>query len=74
MQTISSQIIVRRFFEAVRELKSRKVIRGIQTFTTRYGINDYKVPAMWLLTDEGVFTQKMRKILVKINRYIPNYQ
>ncbi|MBP3768440.1 MAG: hypothetical protein J6I31_09225 [Prevotella sp.] len=39
MQTTSSQIIVRRFFEAVRELKSRKVIRGIQTFTTRYGIN-----------------------------------
>lgn len=39
MQTTSSQIIVRRFFEAVHELKSRKVIRGIQTFTTRYGIN-----------------------------------
>lgn len=39
MQTAPSQIIVRRFFEAVHELKSRKVIRGIQTFTTRYGIN-----------------------------------
>ena len=39
MQTPTSQIIVRRFFEAIRELKSRKAIRGIQTFTTRYGIN-----------------------------------
>lgn len=39
MQTATSQIIVRRFFEAVHELKSRKVIRGVQTFTTRYGIN-----------------------------------
>lgn len=39
MQTKTSQIIVRRFFEAVRELKSRKVIRGVQTFTTKYGIN-----------------------------------
>ena len=39
MQTESSQVIVRRFFEAIFELKSRKVIRGIQTFTTRYGIN-----------------------------------
>jgi len=39
MQTETSQIIVRRFFEAVHELKSRKAIRGVQTFTTRYGIN-----------------------------------
>lgn len=39
MQTTTSQIIVRRFFEAIRELKSRKLIRGVQTFTTRYGIN-----------------------------------
>lgn len=39
MQTETSQIIVKRFFEIVHELKSRKVIRGIQTFTTRYGIN-----------------------------------
>lgn len=39
MQTVPSQIIVKRFFDAIQELKSRKAIRGIQTFTTRYGIN-----------------------------------
>lgn len=39
MQTQESQAIVRRFFEAIGELKSRRAIRGIQTFTTRYGIN-----------------------------------
>ena len=39
MQNPTSQIVVRRFFQAVRELKSRKVIRGVQTFTERYGIN-----------------------------------
>ena len=39
MQTPTSQIIVRRFFEAIHELKSRKAIRGVQTFTTKYGIN-----------------------------------
>ena len=39
MQTVKSQEIVRRFFEAVRRLKADKVIRGKQTFTERYGIN-----------------------------------
>lgn len=39
MQTETSQIIVKRFFEIIYDLKSRKIIRGIQTFTTRYGIN-----------------------------------
>lgn len=39
MQTPHSQIIVRRFFEALQILKTDKVIRGKQTFTRRYGIN-----------------------------------
>lgn len=39
MHTEQSQIIVRRFFEAIQTLKENKVIRGKQTFTGRYGIN-----------------------------------
>ena len=31
--------IIARFFYALEELKERKVIRGISTFTERYGIN-----------------------------------
>lgn len=39
MQTEDSQKIIKRFYEAVRALIERKVIRGKQTFTTRYNIN-----------------------------------
>lgn len=39
MQTEHSQAIVKRFFEALQILKAHKIIRGKQTFTTRYGIN-----------------------------------
>lgn len=39
MQTEASQIIVKRFYEAIQTLKAQKVIRGKQTFTNRYGIN-----------------------------------
>lgn len=37
MQTDAA--IITRFFYAVRKLKADKVIRGVATFTTRYGIN-----------------------------------
>jgi len=39
MQSEDSQRIVKRFFEAIDILKANKIIRGIQTFTTRYKIN-----------------------------------
>jgi hypothetical protein len=39
MQSEESQKIVGRFFEALYVLKEKKVIRGKQTFTNRYGIN-----------------------------------
>jgi hypothetical protein len=39
MQTLGSQKVVARFFEAVYDLKRRRVIRGKQTFTRKYGIN-----------------------------------
>lgn len=67
MQSPDSQIIVRRFFEALQNIIAGKVIRSKQTFTSRYSINrrnlyllekdnsrDIFQPA-WLLTGEGPF-------------------
>nr|UWI11189.1 MAG: helix-turn-helix domain protein [Bacteriophage sp.] len=39
MQTGQSQVIIKRFFDALQILIDNKVIRGKQTFATRYGIN-----------------------------------
>ena len=39
MQNENSQAVILRFFQALHTLKERKVIRGIKTFTDRYGIN-----------------------------------
>ena len=39
MQNPESEAIVIRFFEALALLKRARVIRGVQTFTRRYGIN-----------------------------------
>lgn len=43
MQTPDSQIIVNRFFEALRKLTELKVIRGKQSFTRRYNINRWNM-------------------------------
>ncbi|MBQ0054277.1 MAG: hypothetical protein KBS89_07475 [Bacteroidales bacterium] len=39
MQNNDSTQIVARFFSALQTLKEAKEIRGVQTFTRRYGIN-----------------------------------
>lgn len=39
MQSQDSQKIVNRFFEALHILKTCGMIRGVKTFTDRYGIN-----------------------------------
>ena len=39
MQTEDSREIIKRFFEVIYALKEQKVIRGKQTFTSRYDIN-----------------------------------
>ncbi|MDR2835414.1 MAG: hypothetical protein LBV69_04345 [Bacteroidales bacterium] len=46
MQREESQAIIKRFFEAIYELKRKKVIRGKQTFTKRYSINNRN---LWVL-------------------------
>lgn len=43
MNTPDSQIIVMRFFEALALLKEEKAIRGMKTFTSRYGINRWNM-------------------------------
>jgi hypothetical protein len=49
MQNEEGQKIVERFFEAIYDLKNRKIIRGKQTFTRRYGINNRN---FWLLEQD----------------------
>ncbi|MCL2598093.1 MAG: helix-turn-helix domain containing protein [Paludibacter sp.] len=49
MQNEEGQKIVGRFFEALYDLKARKVIRGKQTFTRKYGINNRN---FWLLEQD----------------------
>ena len=49
MQNPESVKIVERFFEAIYELKARKIIRGKQTFTRKYGINNRN---FWLLEQD----------------------
>jgi hypothetical protein len=49
MQNEEGKKIVERFFEALYDLKARKVIRGKQTFTRRYGINNRN---FWLLEQD----------------------
>ena len=43
MQSIDSQKVVVRFFEALQRLRNDKIIRGKQTFTSRYGINRWNM-------------------------------
>jgi len=49
MQNEEGKKIVGRFFEALYDLKARKVIRGKQTFTRKYGINNRN---FWLLEQD----------------------
>lgn len=46
MQTKDSQEIVKRFFQALQYLKEQKVIRGKQTFTTKFGINRWNLNSL----------------------------
>lgn len=46
MQTNESEVITRRFFEALMTLKERGIIRGKKTFTDIYGINRWNLNAL----------------------------
>lgn len=55
MQDEHSQQIVVRFFEAIDRLKSERVIRGVQTFTRRYGINRRNLYTLRLEPQRDIF-------------------
>lgn len=47
--------IIARFFLVLEELKERKVIRGISTFTERYGINRRNLYKLWREPSSKIF-------------------
>ena len=55
MQTEHSKIIVKRFFEALQILKEKKIIRGKQTFTARYGINRWNMNTLEKEPERDIF-------------------
>lgn len=57
MQTQDSQIVAQRFYTALRMLISRRALRGVQTFTDRYGINRWN-----LLTTEKNLVSDMFQV------------
>lgn len=65
MQTDQSQVIVRRFFEALQILKANKVIRGKQTFTNRYGINRWNLNTLEKEPSRDIFQVAWLEYLVR---------
>lgn len=65
MQSVDSQIIVKRFFEALYRLKSDKKIRGKQTFTNEYGINRWNMNTLEKEPDRDIFQPAWLMYLVR---------
>lgn len=65
MQTEDSQKVVKRFFEALQYLRKEKVIRGKQTFTTRYGINRWNLNTLEKEPERDIFQPAWLTYLVR---------
>ncbi len=65
MQSPDSQIIIKRFFEALQKLKEYKVIRGKQTFTNRYNINRWNLNTLENSLERDLFQVAWLDYLVK---------
>lgn len=65
MQTEESQVIVRRFFEALNILKENKAIRGKKTFTDRYGINRWNLNTLEKEPERDIFQVSWLNYLVR---------
>ena len=64
MQTIDSQKVVKRFFQALYHLKSKHVIRGKKTFTEKFEINRWNMNTLekeLLLTGRGEIMARSHK-------------
>lgn len=65
MQSNDSQIIIKRFFQAIYQLKVDKVIRGKQTFTRKYGINRWNFNTLEKNLASDIFQTAWLAYLVK---------
>ena len=65
MQTIESQAIVKRFFEALYRLKEDRKIRGKQTFTRAYGINRWNLNTLEKEPERDIFQVSWLSFLVR---------
>ncbi len=73
MQTEHSQIIVKRFFEALQILKEKKIIRGKQTFTARYGINRWNMNTLEKEPERDIFQVAWLTYLVEDYNVSPSW-
>lgn len=65
MQTPDSEVIVRRFFTVLEEMKTKKYIRGKQTFTSRYGINRWNLNTLEKEPHRDIFQPAWLEYLVR---------
>lgn len=73
MQTLDSQEIVNRFFEALRRLIAEKKIRGKQTFTNRYGINRWNMITLEKEPSRDIFQPAWLTYLVRDYNISPRW-
>ncbi len=73
MQTDASQKIISRFFEAIQILKANKVIRGKQTFTTRYNINRRNLYQLEKNLEKDIFQVAWLNLLVTDYKVSPHW-
>ena len=65
MNNSDSQKIVSRYFIALRKLKERRIIRGKQTFTARYGINRWNMNFLEKNQESDIFQPAWLTYLVR---------
>lgn len=58
-------MIIKRFFEALQILKANKIIRGKQTFTSRYGINRWNMNTLEKEPERDIFQVAWLEYLVR---------
>ena len=65
MQTPDSQVIVERFFQALETLKAEGRVRGIKTFTERYGVDRRNLYRLMKNTASDMFQPAWLAYLVR---------
>lgn len=73
MNTPESQAIVNRFFEAIQILIDAGAIRGLQTFTTRYGLNYGNVCTLKKKPYRQIFQPAWLSLLVEDYGFSPRW-